>query len=147
MDDLFNMDFQISVPTDAVQQKILKTLYSPAKLALHDTHYSMLAFPFATRYQNSNQWVLEILTSALTGEQTRAAVQKDLASTGFKPSVIQISHFSKLGAHLFKANVSFDDHPAAEQHSNRFSIVSVDSVIRYLDDHHNLSLNKEYRKS
>jgi len=139
-DDLHTMDFSFSVPSVDVQNKILALLKAPHKL--HNPHYSMLAYPFSTQYQNSNQWVLEVLTAAESGAKNREDVQQVLVTNNFKPGYVQIDGMTKFGANLFSANVQFDDHPRAEQQSGNYSVITVDSLLNYLKQRNTLVLDR-----
>ncbi len=44
--------------------------------ALHETRYNVVAYPFATDYQNSNQWVLEVLAAAMAQAEGAPAIVK-----------------------------------------------------------------------
>lgn len=147
LDDLFNMDYQITVLDPALQTKLDHTLRTPQVNKIHNAHYSMLAYPFSTRYQNSNQWVLEFIEATDSGKPDRASVQKQLQAKHYKATLITLDAFTKLGASLFKANVRFDDHPAMEQRSNRYSSITVDSVVDYLQKQGKVVKNIQSRRA
>ena len=50
----------------------------------------------------------------------------------YQPDVIAIDRLSRLGGGLFKANLTFTDHPLADRLKGEYRIVSVRSVIRFL---------------
>lgn len=133
MDDLFTMDYQVTLLKPKLQKKLYQSLTSPLKLTLHNNHYNMLAYPFATKYQNSNQWVLEMITATHADIDTRDEVQQTLRETGYTPATIEVNGLNKLGAQLFKNHIKFDDHPKNEQSKGLYSVIGVDSVIHYLD--------------
>jgi hypothetical protein len=145
MDDLYNMDYQITVLAPTLQDQLYKNLKTPLVNKMHNDHYNMLAYPFSTRYQNSNQWVLEFLEAAQTGKNSRQVIQKTLMAKGYQPSIIPVSGLSKLGASVFKANISFDDHPNKEKNTNHYSVVTVDSIVAYLNAQGKVTANKEQR--
>jgi len=131
MDDLYRYDYQLSIPDTATQERLYQSILSHKADKLHDPHYSMLAYPFSTRYQNSNQWVLEVI-AASAHPGSRVAVQRDLMRNSYTPSVISLGPLSRMGASLASSPVAFDDHPEVERRRNRFSTVTVDSVVGYL---------------
>ena len=147
MDDLYTFDYQITIPTEATQEKLYQTLVSQQKQSLHNSSYSMIAYPFSTKYQNSNQWVLEVIASSLNPQSTysRKAAQAYLRKTHYQASIIKIDGFSKLGASLFSSHVRFDDHPLEEQRRNKISTVTVFSVVDYLRKQHSLKSNTAYK--
>lgn len=135
LDDQFRFQAVIATPIRSLQQKLLPLVKGPAAQAMFDPHYSMLAYPFSTRYQNSNQWVLELLAVAADPQQgqfDRRSAQVFLKDTGFQGSIIEISPFKRLGAGLFAANVAFDDHPAEDDLEGRYSVVTVESILQWM---------------
>ncbi len=136
VDDPFAYDAVIAVPTPPLQDNLDAILRSETVTALHNPSYSMIAYPFATKYQNSNQWLLEVLTVAQMG--TAPVLSRDKAQAfhkakGYQGDVVSISAFRRLGAGLFRANVQFDDHPDSEARRSKYTVVTVRSIIRYLD--------------
>ena len=144
LDNLLSLDVKMIVPTQDVQKKLAAVLASDKVISFHNKNYSMIAYPFSTQYQQSNQWVLELLVSALFGANDRQAAQEYLKATAFTPTLISISGFSKLGANIFKKNVSFNDHPYHENTEKKYSVVTVDSVVDYLKKQNSLSTEKEF---
>ncbi len=125
VDDLITLDSRLIIPDAHLQQQLLALLNSNTKLALHDDKYSVIAYPYAMAYQNSNQWVLEVLAAASSGASNRTAAQVYLRSHHYNPAVVTFTPSQKIGALLFKKNIKFDDHPANELHRYSFSFVSV----------------------
>ncbi|MGB7298456.1 MAG: DUF2145 domain-containing protein [Burkholderiaceae bacterium] len=103
-------------------------------IRLHEPRYSMVAYPWATKYQQSNQWVLE--TMAMTVEPRiwqRALAQSWLRFQGYEPDRVRIGTLSRLGARLTKANIEFDDHPTQLRFSGRIDTTTADSALRWLE--------------
>lgn len=135
LDDLLTHEALVIVPTTKLQQQIAAMVFSGRALALHNSDYSMIANPFNTRYQNSNQWLLELIAAAGAPRVTignRRMAQEWLRKENYRPSRISISPFKLLGASLFRANIRFDDHTKAEADSGRYNVVSVRSVRDFL---------------
>jgi hypothetical protein len=134
-DDMFAWDALIITPSPELQAKIVARLKSPNQLeSMHEARYNMVAYPFSTRYQNSNQWVLEILADAMrNADQTnRAQSQTWLKQNGYKPSMLHIMALQRLAGRMFKANVAFDDHPNGDRYAGKIAVVSVDSVAEFM---------------
>jgi hypothetical protein len=106
--------------------------------ALHETKYNVVAYPFATDYQNSNQWVLEVLAAAMAQADGAPAIvkreqaQQWLRQHKYQPSVLHIGLGKRVGARLFVANATTTDHPAGERISGNYSVVTVESVFDFL---------------
>lgn len=133
-DDLYRFEAALVVPAPAVQQALRPLLLDDARIAtLHARRYSMVAYPWATRYQQSNQWALETLALALEpAAADRSRAQAWLQFKGYEPTVLRIDPLKRLGARVGSAHIAFDDHPDAKRFSDRIETVTVDSVFAFL---------------
>lgn len=138
LDDLWRFQAAWVVPTPEVQEKLHTLLLNePQSLRLHLRRYSMVAYPWSTQYQQSNQWAIETLAMAIAADTdqaitTREQAQEWLRDKGYRPSVLRIGAFTRLGARLTAANVAFDDHPDEKRYSDQIETVTVDSVFVWL---------------
>jgi hypothetical protein len=134
LDDLFDYRAGIAVPSADVQAHLLPLLRDNRSLAqLNQPAYSMLAYPWAQRYQQSNQWAIETLALAQEpGATSRERAQAWLQFKGYVPTTLHIGALTRLGARLSAANIAFDDHPDAQRFSGRIETVTVDSVFDWL---------------
>ena len=134
LDDMFAYESALLIPSPESQARIVRMLGSPAPLRLHDGRYNMLAYAFSTQYQNSNQWVLESYSAASSElpVRDREAAQAWLKLAGFQPLTVHVPASARLGARLFKANISFDDHPFARRMAGEIDTVTVESVLRFV---------------
>ena len=122
------------MPSPEVQARLLPRLKDAALTApMHTRRYSMLSYPWAHRYQQSNQWALEVLASAMgEGITDRDAAQRWLKQVGYQPAEIHLSALQRLGGRMTRANISFDDHPPELRFTGRIRTVTVDSVFAWL---------------
>lgn len=122
------------VPTQALQAALLPLLRDNARIAtMHEPRYSMVAYAWATSYQQSNQWALETLAlAAEPGLRDRAAAQAWLKAQGYQPTDLRLSTFTRLGARVTKANIAFDDHPSAQRFAGHIATITVDSMFAWL---------------
>jgi hypothetical protein len=134
LDDLFRYQAAWIVPTAEVQTRLYTTLTDPrASLALHVKPYNMLAYPWSTKYQQSNQWAIETLASAMDSNITsRTQAQAWLQLRRFEPTTIRLGALTRLGGRISSANIAFDDHPNEKRYSDRIETTTVDSVMRWL---------------
>lgn len=134
LDDMYAYETRIVVPSAAAQQKISAMLRSRLPLQLHQARYNMLAFPFSTSYQNSNQWLLETWAAALSDQAVsdRAQAQRWLRQAGYRPITIEIDAMTRLGARISRANISFEDQPFERRMAGYIDTVTVDSVLRFV---------------
>ncbi|MFZ6688335.1 DUF2145 domain-containing protein [Undibacterium sp. SXout11W] len=133
LDDMFAFETLVLIPRPELQTKIRSLLENGQAKALHDPHYNMLSYPFSTKYQNSNQWALEVIAAAQAqGINNREQAQAWLTSADYQPNVLHIDALTRLGARMFRANISFDDHPFDRRMSGLIDIVTVESVVRFM---------------
>ncbi len=133
LDDMYAFETKILIPEEASQQRLVKLLRQPQALAMHTAQYNMLSYAFSTKYQNSNQWVLETYAAAQMGNEqvSRSQAQAWLKQAGFAPITLKISALTRLGGRMFRANVAFDDHPTDRRMAGQIDTVTVDAVYRF----------------
>lgn len=141
-------DLRIGVPSPALRTALKAMLTKPAiqARALHEARYSVVAYPFSTEYQNSNQWVLEVLAAALAQIEddtlivNRTQVQAWLKQHQYRPSTLHIGVAKRLGARFFVPNAAVTDHPASERISGNYSVVTVESVFDFVQQQKGLQM-------
>lgn len=134
LDDLWRFEAAWVVPDPALQAQLLPVLLdNTAVTRMHTLAYSMVSYPWSTRYQQSNQWALETLAqSQLPAGAERAQAQAWLFSQNYQPTTLKLGPLTRLGGRMTRANVAFDDHPDAKRFSDRIETVTVDSVFNWL---------------
>jgi hypothetical protein len=132
LDKMYRYEALILSPGE--QQALAGILATAAPQQLHDARYNLLAYPFAQRYQNSNQWVLETYAAAVSGQpdSSRAQAQAWLEAAGYRPITVEIDALTRLGARMFRANVAFDDQPFGRRMAGHIDTVTVESVRRFV---------------
>lgn len=146
LDDPVRYDALVLVPAPALRQVMVARLRSGSAAGLHQPLYSALAYPFATSYQNSNQFVLENLALARAGALAggRETAIEELRRSDFQPHTVRFTGFERL-AGGFKANVRFDDHPRTAAQDNRYAVVTVATVERWMASTGTLATRLELR--
>jgi hypothetical protein len=134
LDDMFAYEAKIVIPSPDAQRRIGALLSAGAGGRLHEAHYNLVAYPWSTKYQNSNQWVLETIAAALADWPiaSRTDAQAWLRTAGFHPTTIHVSALERLGGQLTRANVAFDDHPLDRRMAGDIDLVSAESVLDFV---------------
>ena len=137
LDDLFAHEALIVIPGAASQARLAAMLGAGMPQRLHSARYNMLAYPFATDYQNSNQWLLESYAASAADVRiaSRADAQAWLRLAGYQPTTLDIPAMTRLGARMFRANVAFDDQPFERRMAGHIDTVTVESVARFVRAH------------
>ena len=134
LDQPYRYEARIALLDPALQAQLLPGLLSGADLArVHEPAYSMVAYAWSDRYQQSNQWVIETL--ALLGDPSvanRRQAQLWLQYHGYLPGTVQISAGQRLAARVGTAHIAFDDHPAHLRYADQIQTVTADSVFVWL---------------
>jgi hypothetical protein len=133
--DLYRYRAQIVIPGAGLQARLAALMDGRTARRLHEPHYNMLSYVYGTRYQNSNQWVLELLAGADAPEgevATRAEAQARLKAQGYRPPTVEIPAAVRLGARMFRANVAFDDHPFERRMAGHIDTVTTDAVLSWV---------------
>jgi hypothetical protein len=90
--------------------------------------YSANAYAFGTKYQNCNQWVIELLASAwddsadIGDVDARERAQRWLYRERYAPTVFEVSAHPMLWIANVVPWLNNDDHPAAELAANRYDV-------------------------
>ncbi|MDK9704850.1 MAG: DUF2145 domain-containing protein [Sulfuritalea sp.] len=101
---------------------------------LHEPRYNMLAYPWSGPYQQSNQWAIETL--AMLAEPSvisRESARNWLRARDYRPTTLQVSSLTRLGARVSSAHISFDDHPFGRRMAGQIDTVTVDSVFAWME--------------
>lgn len=134
--ELFEYEALVVLPSYASQGRMRNTFMQPVSAtAMHQKAYNLIAHPFRTEFQNSNQWILEMMTVALdsTGRtRDRAGAQRWLQAQGFEPAGVRIPNTRRTAARLFSPHVRFSDHTQEEYEKQTYLVVTVESITRFL---------------
>ena len=118
----------------ALQAALLPLLHDDARAStLDEPRYSLVAYPWAQTYQQSNQWLIETLAlAAEPAVHNRLQAQAWLRLTDYRPTVLALGPLTRLGARLSRANVAFDDHPNDQRFADRIATVTAESVLDWV---------------
>ena len=134
LDTPFRYEAAFVIPAAEVQAALMQVLTDDRRLVQwHTPAYSVVAYPWSTRYQQSNQWALETLAGSLDpAASTRERAQAWLQLHDYQPTVLHIDALTRLGGRITRANVAFDDHPNSKRFSDHIETVTVESVFDWL---------------
>ncbi|MDE2276432.1 MAG: DUF2145 domain-containing protein, partial [Burkholderiales bacterium] len=116
-------------------------------LQLLGGRYSANAYPFSARYQNCNQWVMELLASAWGGlpgaapgtpppDDARRRAQHWLREQGYEPTVFDVgSRWLMALGPVFIRWIHGDDHPASDLDRQRYSVSMPASIEAFVQGH------------
>jgi hypothetical protein len=122
------------LPADRAAELERAALDDRQALALLSAGYSANAHAFGLRYQNCNQWLIELLAAAWAGSGVtdRATAQQWLRAQDYRPSAIEVGPLLML-AGLFVPWVHNGDHPQDDLAAGRFQVsmpASIEAFVR-----------------
>lgn len=115
--------------------------------ALHQPAYNLIARPGSADYQNSTAWVLETLAATMQVPEltNRRAAYASACNHGFRPDTIHIAYSRHLLGGLFSANTIFTDHSVGTRLSGEYPVVTVRSILRYVQEQGHVLHEQEWR--
>ena len=125
------------LPAAEAAQVERAALENPQALRLLGTTYSANAYPFDVRYQNCNQWLVELLAVAWGGldgpEAPRAQAQAWLQRQAYEPTVFDVGSPALMWLGSFIAGLHSDDHPQEDLAQYRYRVsmpASIEAFVR-----------------
>jgi len=125
------------LPREQADALARAALDNAAALRLLAADYSANAYPFSVRYQNCNQWVLELMAVAWghlpDDERVRKRAQDWLAQQQYDPAVIDVGSHWGMFAGQFVSWGHYDDHPDTDRFALRFRTsvpASIEAFVR-----------------
>ena len=131
LDDPYMYDSMVVIPSVEIQDDIYDFIDYHGARKVHNKKYSMISNPYSMKYQNSNEFILSILLAAMhtktSSDYSAENMIKIVKNSQYKPEIVKIGLLKRMGADIFKSNVSFDDHKGG-----KINFVSVKSVVDYV---------------
>ena len=120
-----------AVEAAALERAALDT---PRALALLGGDYSANAYAFSTRYQNCNQWLVELLAATWgASDGGRDGAQRWLEAQGYAPQPVAVNSRLLMFAAGFVPWLRSDDHPSEDLQAMRFRTslpASIEAFVR-----------------
>lgn len=127
----------VRLPPAAAQALRAAALDTPAALQLLTGRYSANAYAWSLRYQNCNQWVLELMARAWgalpAGPDLRERAQRWLRLAGYEPEPVRVPSHRLMFAASFVPLVHLDDHPEDDRFALRLKVsvpATLESFVR-----------------
>ncbi len=99
----------VIIPNAEMQERILDVMASPFYDALHNPDYSLLSNPGDPRYQNCNEFMLDVVSSAIWQTTNREQIKVNLDAY-FRPTPVELNVFERFVGPLFDQRLRLDDH-------------------------------------
>jgi hypothetical protein len=102
-------DVAIIIPTPEMQRRILTIMGSDTYAALHNPNYSLISNPHDLRFQNCNEFMLDVVAAAAWETTDREQIKANLREH-FTPTRVRISAFERMFGPVVDERVRTEDH-------------------------------------
>jgi hypothetical protein len=101
-------DVAIIVPSPEMQRRILEVVDSPTYERLHNPAYSLVANPWAAKYQNCNNFMLDVVGAAAWDIADPARITADLRAH-YEPTVVKAGPMMRMFGPIADSRLRTDD--------------------------------------
>lgn len=98
----------IIIPSPALQQHLLKVIGSDTYRKLHNPHYSAIANPYNTEYQNCTEYVLDVINAAIYQTGDMATIKADIRAY-FKAQPVKVNPLKLTLGSIFEPDIALSD--------------------------------------
>ena len=130
----------VLLPPDAAVPVERAALDDHHAVQLLGTSYSANAYAFSQRYQNCNQWLVELLASAwgdlAPHNGLRAAAQQWLANKSYQPTVFKVGWQPLMWLAARLRWLHSDDHPQSDLDAAQFRVSMPQSIEGFVHQRH-----------
>ena len=101
-------DVAVIVPSPEMQRRILAVIDSPGYERLHNPAYSLVANPWAGRYQNCTDFMLDVVGAAAWQSDDPAHIRADLKAH-YEPTIVKASTVMRVFGPIADSRLKTDD--------------------------------------
>ncbi|MEL6414546.1 MAG: DUF2145 domain-containing protein [Pseudomonadota bacterium] len=102
-------DLGVIIPTPVLQRRILKMMEDGQYSKVHDPDYSLIASPFNDRFQNCNEFILDVIAAAVWDTTDYSQIKANL-SEHFKAGRIKTGLLARVFGPLADERIKLADH-------------------------------------
>ena len=118
----------IIIPKPALQERLLKVIFSDSYQELHNPRYSAVSNPFNRQYQNCTEFVLDVINAAIYETSDHRQIKANIEAY-FEPQPLAVSPFKLFLGSIFVPDITTSDHPGPVATATFWSIA------RYMQGH------------
>ncbi len=118
----------IIIPKPALQERLLKVIFSDTYQELHNPRYSAVANPVNQQYQNCTEFVLDVINAAIYETSDHRQIKANIEAY-FEPQPLAVSPFKLFLGSIFVPDITTSDHPGPVATATFWSIA------RYMQGH------------
>lgn len=119
-------DVAVIIPTQEMQKRIIKTMASDDYTAMHVSDYSLIANPHDSKFQNCNEFLLDVISSAAWQTTDYKQIKANLREH-FEPQQIEAGILKRMFAPLADSRLKMQDQSGGVQ------TVTYASIAEFMD--------------
>lgn len=104
-------DMAVIVPSPEMQRRILAVIDSPTYAKVHNPEYSLVANPWARKYQNCNNFMLNVVGAAIWETDNPQQITANLKAH-YKPTVVKANGLMRFFGPIADQRLRTDDQDA-----------------------------------
>lgn len=101
-------DMAVIIPSPEIQRRIIAVIDSPTYQRVHNPEYSLVANPWSRKYQNCNNFMLNVLAAAIWETDDPQQITADLKAH-FKPTIVKANAVMRLFGPIADQRLRTDD--------------------------------------
>ncbi|MGZ3378430.1 MAG: DUF2145 domain-containing protein [Phenylobacterium sp.] len=101
-------DVAVIIPSPEMQRRIIAVIDSPTYEKLHNPAYSLVANPWASRFQNCNNFMLDVVGAAAWDTTDPARITADLKAH-YQPTIVKAGPLMRLFGPIADSRLRTDD--------------------------------------
>jgi hypothetical protein len=101
-------DVAVIIPSPEMQRRVIEIMGSPTYEKLHIEPYSLVSNPLDIKYQNCNEFMLDVLAAAAWGSTDMVQIKANLKKH-FKPTVVKTNLVERLLGPIADSRLKTDD--------------------------------------
>lgn len=101
-------DVAVIVPSPEMQRRILSVMASPTYAKLHQPAYSLISNPLNLKYQNCNEFMLDVIAAAAWETDDINQINVNL-NAHFKPTVVKANALQRIFGPMVDSRLKTDD--------------------------------------
>ena len=101
-------DMAVIIPSPEMQRRIIAVIDSPTYQKVHNPAYSLVANPWSRKYQNCNNFMLNVVAAAVWNTDDPARITADLKAH-YKPTIVKANAVLRLFGPIADQRLRTDD--------------------------------------
>jgi len=118
----------VLIPDEKLQKKLLQRITDGSFGELHNNRYSLLSNPYNNRYQNCNEYLLNLIQASIYNTTDMKLIKQSIQQH-FQAWPVTVNPLSIILGGLFSREIAINDHPG------RFETVTFGSLVDYLENY------------